>query len=154
MSAVRCFLLVPAGDEISDERRSSPVFVRADGQPGRYVLGAPFGGLPTAPAGAMWYATWYDELRYPQEPGSPYLAGRPDDGWLVVRLPNGHDWMPDMRASNCSMPADNDHRCWVRHGLPPNVTVDKAGARTCAAGAGSIGSGSYHGFLRGGQLVP
>lgn len=32
------------------------------------------------------------------------------------------------------------------------ITVDKNGT-TCAAGAGSISAGPYHGFLRNGQLV-
>jgi hypothetical protein len=147
VSPVACFLLVPSGDEVATELRSSPVWVRADGQPGRYVLGATHGGVPTAPPGAMWFAEWMSDLA-----GGAFLGGRPADGWLVVRLPNGHDWMPDTRASNCTLPDDNDHRCWVRHGAPPNVTVDKNG-RTCAAGAGSIASGSYHGFLQAGQLV-
>jgi hypothetical protein len=41
----------------------------------------------------------------------------------------------------------------VRHGEAPNITVDKNGV-TCGAGAGSIQCGSYHGFLRNGELVP
>jgi hypothetical protein len=44
------------------------------------------------------------------------------------------------------------HKCWVRHGEPPNHTVDKRG-NTCGAGAGSILSGSYHGFLRDGSFT-
>jgi len=46
------------------------------------------------------------------------------------------------------------HRCWVRHGRPEDGTlhVDKNGV-TCAAGAGSIVAGNFHGFLHGGFLT-
>ena len=73
-------------------------------------------------------------------------------GHLLVVCPSGQSWDIDSRASNCTMPDDRTHRCWVRHGEPPNLTVDKAG-KTCAAGAGSIIAGSYHGFLRNGELT-
>ena len=75
-----------------------------------------------------------------------------DGPQLVVILPNRQPWNIDSRASNCTMPYDYEHRCWVRHGEPPNVTVDKNGL-TCAAGAGSIQSGDYHGFLQNGVLT-
>lgn len=94
--------------------------------------------------GAMWDAWWV-----------PYKG--PDGRSIVVRLPNGHDWWIDSRASNCTLPDDDEHQCWIRHGDPPDLTVDKDG-QTCAAGGGSIASGSgdtyYHGFLREGRLVP
>lgn len=98
--------------------------------------------------GAMWDAWWYR----PAKPGGYFLAPLPDGLSLCVTLPNGHDWYIDGRASNCTLPDDNEHHCWVRHGTPPNVTVDKNG-RTCAAGAGSILAGSYHGFLQNGELT-
>lgn len=72
---------------------------------------------------------------------------------LHVILPNRQPWNIDSRASNCTMPYDYTHRCWVRHGEPPNVTVDKNGL-TCAAGAGSIMAADYHGFLQNGALTP
>ena len=97
--------------------------------------------LRDAPPGAMWDAWWLADL----------FAG-PDGRCLMVKLPNGHDWCIDGRASNCTLPDDRAHRCWVRHGTPPAVTVDKNG-HTCAAGAGSILSGSYHGFLRDGEFT-
>lgn len=98
--------------------------------------------LRAAQPGAMWDAAWMpDDWR------------GPDGRALVVRLPNGNDWHIDGKASNCTMPDDYpSHRCWVRHGEPPNITVDKNG-RTCGAGAGSILSNDYHGFLRNGELV-
>jgi len=98
-----------------------------------------------APPGAMWYAPWY------LHENSAINRG-PDGNCLVVRLPNGNDWIVDGRASNCTLPHDDVHKCWVREGTPPNVTAGKAG-HTCSAGAGSIGSGSYHGFLRNGVLT-
>jgi hypothetical protein len=73
---------------------------------------------------------------------------------LVVRLPDGHDWVIDSRANNCTLPLDDKHWCWVREGRPEDGTlhVGKSG-RTCSAGAGSIATGRYHGFLRHGRLV-
>lgn len=98
--------------------------------------------LRDAPAGAMWFADWMSTIdRYKG----------PDGRTLMVRTPGG-DWLVDGVAGNCTKPDDVEHRCWVRHGEAPNITVDKDG-NTCSAGAGSIGIGGYHGFLRSGQLV-
>jgi hypothetical protein len=101
-------------------------------------------GLREAPAGAMWYATWM--------PAGMYWDNKTDTDHLTVRLPDGTDWCVDSRANNCTLPNDRTHRCWVRHGVPPNVTVAKDG-NTCSAGAGSIKSPNWHGYLRGGELV-
>lgn len=100
--------------------------------------------IPAAEPGACWDATW---LHYPC-----YIG--PDGITLMVRCPDGHDWNVDSRASNCTLPDDNVHKCWVRHGDPRDchVTVDKNGV-TCSAGAGSIQTPNWHGFLRDGQLV-
>lgn len=89
--------------------------------------------LQEAEPGAMWIATWMDDH-------------------LIVKLPGGHDWDVDSRASNCTRPGDNVHRCWVRHGEPPLVTVDK-NDDTCRAGAGSIQVPGWHGYLRNGELT-
>lgn len=99
--------------------------------------------LREAPAGAMWFAPWFGD--YPAYRG-------PDGKTLVVRLPpDGHDWIVDSRASNCTLPKDDVHKCWIRHGTPPNITVDKRGV-TCSAGAGSIKTPKWHGFLQNGVL--
>ena len=45
-----------------------------------------------------------------------------------------------------------EHNCWVREGIPPNITVSKHPIN-CNSGAGSIQQGRYHGFLRDGHLV-
>jgi hypothetical protein len=98
--------------------------------------------------GAMWRATWYKN-------DTTGLYGwdwdNATEAPLIVRTPGG-DWNIDGRASNCTMPNDKTHRCWVRHGEPPNIHVDKNG-HTCGAGAGSIIAGNYHGFLHNGQLT-
>lgn len=100
--------------------------------------------LHEAPAGAMWFAPWFSD--------HPSYRG-PDGRTLVVRVPpNNHDWIVDGRASNCTMPKDTVHKCWIRHGTPPNITVDKRG-KTCAAGAGSIKTPRWLGFLRDGWLT-
>lgn len=120
--------------------------------------------LCAAPPGAMWDAIWYRS----HGAGGPWTG--PDGLSLVVRLPNGSDWCPDQQASNCTRdqygPKEIDgrlwdkawlgrtHYCWVRHGDPRagTIHVDKNGD-TCAAGAGSIVSGNYHGFLHDSHLT-
>jgi hypothetical protein len=97
----------------------------------------------SAPPGAMWDAYWLKSMYAPTEDGRI----------IMVRCPDGSDWCIDSRASNCTMPNDKVHHCWIRHGEPPNLTVDKAGV-TCQAGAGSIMVTGYHGFLRGGEFTP
>jgi hypothetical protein len=109
--------------------------------------GSPDGKLYTTrdmPVGAMWDAWWM--AKYPQYTGADGIA-------LMVRTPGG-EWMVDSRCSNCTLPDDHVHKCWVRHGDPRtgNIHVDKNGV-TCSAGAGSIISGSYHGFLHNGELT-
>lgn len=87
-----------------------------------------------------------------QHPGI-YPAGA--DGLAIAcRLPEGHTWHIDSRASNCTMKTDTAHRCWIRHGsVGEMLTVDKQG-NTCQAGGGSINvDGIWHGFLRAGRLV-
>jgi hypothetical protein len=71
---------------------------------------------------------------------------------LHAVTPNGSHWNVDSRASNCTMPGDTTHRCWIRRGDPRTglVHVDKSGP-TCAAGAGSIAVDGWHGFLHQGE---
>ena len=97
--------------------------------------------LKQAGVGAMWDADWM-----------PDVFKGPDGICLVVQTPGG-TWMVDNEASNCTRKGDRSHACWVRHGDPREckVTVDKNGD-TCAAGAGSILAGDYHGFLQAGVL--
>lgn len=90
--------------------------------------------------GMMWDAYWFSQKG-------------PDGKALAVILPNGKEWSIDQRASNCTLPDDTTHRCWIRKGKPPYITVSKDGV-TCKAGAGSIKSGDYHGFLRNGVFDP
>lgn len=104
--------------------------------------------LRDAPVGACWNAFWLAD--------SAAWAG-PDGRSLVVKCPNGEttwDWCIDQRASNCTLPDDDVHKCWVRHGSPEEGTlhVDKNG-HTCGAGAGSIALPNWHGFLHNGHLV-
>jgi len=100
--------------------------------------------LRDAPPGAMWDASWMGD------------GWRGSDGiCLIVMLPNGLQWTVDGRATNCTLPDDRVHKCWIRHGDPRTeaITVDKNGV-TCAAGAGSIQAGDYHGFLTAGVFNP
>lgn len=105
--------------------------------------------LRDAPPGAMWNAWWLTDLL----PGGMIPGPFPDGQALMVKCPNGRDWFIDGRASNCTMPKDDAHHCWIRHGTPPDLVVDKNGV-TCQAGAGSILAGDYHGFLGTGGAPP
>lgn len=93
-----------------------------------------------SPVGAIWHEKDLDDI----------FTG-PDGKCYAVNTPGGK-WYIDRRASNCTLPNDNVHKCWIRHGEAPNFTVDKNG-HTCSAGAGSIQIGNYHGFLRNGVLI-
>lgn len=76
------------------------------------------------------------------------LPNRPAYG---IKTPGGI-WYPDKRAKNCTLPDDREHRCWVIHGEPPNLTINKLG-HTCEAGNGSVLLGSWHGSVSDGYLV-
>ncbi len=91
------------------------------------------------PVGAMYNADWMPK---------PWQGL---DGLSLVVMTPGGLWNIDSRASNCTKPNDEEHKCWCRQGTPPMIDVNKNGL-TCAAGAGSIQCGSYHGFLRHGFL--
>ena len=103
--------------------------------------------LDQAPPGAMRYVDWMLTENSNEWRG-------PDGHSLMVRCPDGTDWCIDSRANNCDMKDDHTHKCWIRHGDPPRVTVDKNGV-TCGAGSGSIltHSSKYHGFLRNGEFT-
>ncbi len=96
--------------------------------------------------GDIYYIKWH-------KPGECPNWNDCDGRHLHAKLPNGHDWDVDGRASNCTMKDDRSHRCWVRTGSPEDGTihVDKNG-HTCAAGAGSIIAGDWHGFLHHGAF--
>lgn len=61
-------------------------------------------------------------------------------------------WVVDGKCSNCTLPGDKEHYCWVRHGtVGDRLTVNKDG-HTCAAGGGSILMDGFHGMLTDGVL--
>lgn len=122
--------------------------------------------LRAAPVGSMWRATWMES------PGKRHWSTWMDkDAVWVCRLPHDHDWIIGMRAANCDSPCKScgkpyhahkddrshsyedsrPHKCWVAHGEPPYMHVDKNGV-TCGAGAGSIATPKWHGFLHHGKL--
>lgn len=92
--------------------------------------------------GSIWWAHWMP-VNWEWDNKTDYF--------LYAMCPDGSEWNIDGRASNCGMKNDRSHRCWVRHGDPEtgNIHVDKAGV-TCNAGAGSIQTPSWHGFLHNG----
>lgn len=115
-------------------RRYGPVYDTPTGKPG---------------PGDMWWVDCYGNGKG----GCVFHSEGCDGRHLFVITPDGQDWDIDGRASNCTRPDDDVHRCWVRHGEAPGITVDKRG-NTCAAGAGSIAMPGYHGFLRNGAFTP
>lgn len=113
--------------------------------------------------GAIVEADWLEGMYDPTVDGKVYIA----------ICPGGQHWTIDSRASNCNSPCANcrkpyhehkgrpgdcidyvdarPHKCWIRHGVAPNFTVGKDGV-TCGAGAGSIQTSNWHGFLRNGYF--
>lgn len=81
--------------------------------------------LAAAPPGAMWFADWM-----------PKAAQGPDGRCLVVRCPDGYDWIVDARASDCTKPGDDEHICWVRGGFPqyPSTLLINKDGLTCGGG--------------------
>lgn len=101
--------------------------------------------------GDLFWAPWYHHPDYKRACCKWDNCNDPR-GHLMAVLPNGHQWDIDSRASNCTMKEDRTHRCWVKHGEPPDIHVDKNG-HTCQAGAGSIAVEGYHGFLHNGEFT-
>lgn len=97
------------------------------------------------PAGAMYDAKAYHDI--------PHWCSA-DGIALHVVLPDGTHWHVDGEANNCTRKGDHSHKCWPRHGDPRKgeCHVDKNG-NTCSAGAGSIQTGSWHGFLHNNHLI-
>lgn len=110
------------------------------------IYNTPSGNLEP---GNLFWGDWY-----PCAEGGACLYGwtNCDGKHLMAVLPNGSHWDIDSRSSNCTKRGDTTHRCWIRVGEPPLVTVGKKGL-TCEAGGGSIAVGSYHGFLVGGVFT-
>lgn len=117
------------------------VYVRYDGGLGEFTL-------RDAPVGMMWDAFWMRNSYEAGEHGPGWTNVGPDGLALVIQVPRKHPFQPEQRASNCTMKDDGRHKCWVRHGdaRVGLVHIDKVG-HTCQAGAGSIVTPSWHGFI-------
>ena len=147
----KCFLIVETGEKWEEKTEhgsySGTYWRRVDtGEVQKHIRDFPIG--------AMWRASWLMSEQRKSPDGWQLFDWDWDnlfEGPLHVKTPGG-DWNIDSRASNCTRPDDRTHRCWCRHGEPPNLHVDKAGD-TCSAGAGSIICGNYHGFLHHGYLT-
>jgi len=153
---IKCFIIEPTEEKTPE---GHTIYRRMDtGEKGPYLNP----GVAGTPVGAMWWCDWLGVYGYKRS-FEKHLAALeanlephryfPDEsGRILAVMTPGGTWIIDSRASNCALPHDNIHHCWVRHGIPPLITVDKAGV-TCAAGAGSIHAGKWHGYLREGELV-
>jgi hypothetical protein len=104
--------------------------------------------------GDMYWATWF---RCAESGHCIYGWTNCDGKHLVICCPSTdgtvHPWDVNGRASNCTLPEDTLHRCWIIEGDPEtgNISVTKNG-RTCGAGGGSIQTSDYHGVASGGVL--
>lgn len=108
---------------------------------------------------------FYDTASGNPEPGDiyelQYHLGHECPHWdncdgihTMVVLPTGEEWDVDSRANNCTLRDDRTHRCWVKTGIAKLGTLDVGkNGRTCSAGAGSIATPKWHGFLRNFELV-
>lgn len=88
----------------------------------------PDGGLREQgelPPGAMWRAPWMAEIGW----------RGPDGDCLVVKCPDGCEWVIDGPSENTKTP-------WTRTGTPPEVTCEP-----------SIQTPNYHGHLRAGVFT-
>lgn len=149
MSTYQCYLVLPTyGEDLTYDNK--------DWSPHRLIIGwtrqdtgEHKQSLRDFGVGAMWFATWYRKNWTWANETEPHLQ---------VRCPNGdgtREWDIDSRASNCGSPDDNNHRCWVRTGAPPLITVSKGQAgQSCVCGAGSIMLPNWHGMLENGILRP
>lgn len=90
------------------------------------------GPLRDAPIGAMWDASWMPD-------GDAWRGA--DGRCLVVRLPDGSDWMVDG-------PASNSQTGWQRTGEPPLITASPSILSHPVGG-----KRGYHGFLQNGVLT-
>lgn len=131
------------------------VMIRADGLGGKY-------SRRHAPVGMMWDAAWWQPRHKSVNGGVGWINVGPDGLTLVVAVPSQDckgqwsttDFMPEMRASNCDRKDDGEHHCWVRHGdaRKNECHIDKNGL-TCNAGAGSIVTNGWHGFIHHGFVT-
>ena len=104
--------------------------------------------------------TWRDKAGNVLEnlaPGSMYwmhrkitcVAHQVPCSHLMVVAPGGAMWDIDSIGCGRMYP----HNCWIRHGEPPQVTVDKDGSNTCDSGRGSFTGRASHVFLWDGEFI-
>lgn len=138
---IRLFEIIPVEGE--REFHNDALYRRADG------TGEPFPLRDAAP-GAVWEGSW-----------AKCWAVNGDGPALIIKLPNGYNFLPGQGANNCNLKG-TDHDCWCVHGEVPNLTIDKepepGRPATCTEGAGSILSAAqspqeWHGYVRNGELV-
>lgn len=145
----QCFLIEPVwGEEDKDYPFSGWEPYRDISGWKRADTGELYARNSDAPIGSMWRAYWYPKNMTWDNETEPHL---------LVRCPNGEstrDWDIDSRCSNCGKPEDRLHRCWVRSGEPPVLTVSKGPGTSCDAGHGSILLPHWHGMLENGVLRP
>lgn len=143
--SLKCFMLDPINEDANGVSDGERMYKRRD--TGEILASRVAHNIP----GAMWLATWY-LIEGSNPPRYMFDWENQTTPPLIVCCPGGGHWDIDSRASNCGMKTDKTHRCWIRHGEPPEITVDKNG-HTCNAGGGSIQCENYHGFLRNGVFT-
>lgn len=150
----RCICGYEFTDEDPRQVFTDEIMIRADGLPGTYSKRHNVVGM-------MWDCYWCAD-RYKSVNGGPgWVNTGPDGLCLVVSVPTlrGNRWgvtefQPEDRASNCTRRDDGEHHCWVREGdaRKNQCHVGKNG-NTCQAGAGSILTHGWHGFIHHGFVT-
>jgi len=125
-----------------------------DGEERVGLQGKPGSRFGLRPGDAFW-ATWFHS--HGEEVGchAGWTNCADERGHLHLVLPDGHHFDCSSRAKNCSRPKDKKHRCWSVEGTPEggDLSLGKGGD-TCKAGAGSVDTGTWHGFVRDGLMTP
>src|SRR5262245_5695356 len=102
MSPIDCTWWEPTGEmtPFDEHGISSPIYRNV-------ATGERKNGSYELPVGALYWVKPPDNSR----------AAVGGDGLQVYCVcPGLHHWCIDGRASNCTLPNDREHRCWVRHG--------------------------------------
>lgn len=126
----------------------------ADGEERVGLHGKPGSRFGLRPGDAYW-APWHHAPGEDSGCTAGWSNCRDPRGHLCLVLPDGQHFDTSSRARNCSRPKDRRHRCWTVEGTPEggDLSVGKGGD-TCKAGAGSVDTGTWHGFVRDGMLTP
>jgi hypothetical protein len=107
---------------------------------GSHHVPRPHVPIEAAPDGAIWRATWYEDMpEFTGSDGHSYIVRTPGGDWAVDGPSTDHASRPQPKRTGGG---------WQRHGSPPFLTVRPS----ILLGKKPDGSWTYHGFLTNGFL--